>query len=58
MPASKTSEPHTGRVALVTGTAYGIRQAMQNERISYPLAAVQCSLYRVTRRAVQAVMDR
>jgi hypothetical protein len=35
MPASKTSEAPTGRVALVTGTAYGIRQAMQNERISY-----------------------
>jgi hypothetical protein len=28
MPASKTSEAHTGRVALVTGTAHGIRQAI------------------------------
>src|SRR5712692_5296880 len=28
MPASKTSEPHTGRVALVTGAARGIGQAM------------------------------
>ena len=28
MPASKTSEPHTGRVALVTGAAHGIGQAI------------------------------
>jgi NAD(P)-dependent dehydrogenase (short-subunit alcohol dehydrogenase family) len=28
MPASKTSEPHTGRVALVTGAADGIGQAI------------------------------
>jgi NAD(P)-dependent dehydrogenase (short-subunit alcohol dehydrogenase family) len=28
MPASKTSELDTGRVALVTGAAYGIGQAM------------------------------
>jgi NAD(P)-dependent dehydrogenase (short-subunit alcohol dehydrogenase family) len=28
MPASKTSEPHPGRVALVTGTAHGIGQAI------------------------------
>ncbi len=28
MPASKTSEPHTGRVALVTGAARGIGQAI------------------------------
>src|SRR5258705_2207549 len=28
MPASKTSEPHTGRVALVTGAAHGIGQTI------------------------------
>jgi 3-oxoacyl-[acyl-carrier protein] reductase len=28
MPASKTSEPHTGRVALVTGAARGVGQAI------------------------------
>src|SRR5690349_7835431 len=28
MPASKTSEPHAGRVALVTGAAHGIGQAI------------------------------
>ena len=28
MPASKTSGPHTGRVALVTGAAHGIGQAI------------------------------
>ena len=28
MPASKASEPHTGRVALVTGAAHGIGQAI------------------------------
>jgi NAD(P)-dependent dehydrogenase (short-subunit alcohol dehydrogenase family) len=28
MLASKTSEPHTGRVALVTGAAHGIGQAI------------------------------
>jgi NAD(P)-dependent dehydrogenase (short-subunit alcohol dehydrogenase family) len=28
MPASKTSEPRTGRVALVTGAAHGIGQAI------------------------------
>ena len=28
MPASKTSEPHAGRVALVTGAARGIGQAI------------------------------
>jgi hypothetical protein len=28
MPASKTAEPHTGRVALVTGAAHGIGQAI------------------------------
>lgn len=28
MPASKSSEPHTGRVALVTGAARGIGQAI------------------------------
>jgi NAD(P)-dependent dehydrogenase (short-subunit alcohol dehydrogenase family) len=28
MPASKTSEPPTGRVALVTGAARGIGQAI------------------------------
>jgi NAD(P)-dependent dehydrogenase (short-subunit alcohol dehydrogenase family) len=28
MPANKTSEPHTGRVALVTRAAHGIGQAI------------------------------
>jgi NAD(P)-dependent dehydrogenase (short-subunit alcohol dehydrogenase family) len=28
MPASKTSEPHTGRVGLATGTAHGIGQTI------------------------------
>jgi len=28
MPASRTSEPHAGRVALVTGAARGIGQAI------------------------------
>ena len=28
MPTSKTSEPHTGRVALATGAARGIGQAI------------------------------